>query len=64
MTTKTYLEQIERLDRMIQNKLSEISQLKHIAMSITIEPKEVNVQVSSDKDKIGTAIAKIIDLEK
>ena len=64
MTTKSYLEQVERLNRMIQNKLSEISQLKHIAMSITIEPKEVNVQVSSDKDRMGTAVAKLVDLEK
>lgn len=63
MTTKSYLEQIERLDRMIQNKLSEIEQLKHIATSITIAPKEVNVQISSDKDRMGSAVAKLIDLE-
>lgn len=64
MDTKTYLHQIERLDRMIQNKLSEISQLKHIATSITIAPKEVNVQVSSNKDRMGSAVAKLLDLEK
>ena len=64
MTTKSYLEQVERLDRMIQNKLSENNQLKHIATSITIAPKEVNVQVSSDKDKMGSAVAKLLDLEK
>lgn len=64
MTTKSYLEQIERLDRMIQNKLSEIEQLKHIATSITIAPKEVNVQVSADKDRMGSAVAKLIDLEQ
>ncbi len=63
MTTKSYLEQIERLDRMIQNKLSEIEQLKHIATLITIAPKEVNVQISSDKDRMGSAVAKLIDLE-
>lgn len=63
MTTKSYLEQIERLDRMIQNKLSEIEQLKHIATSITIAPKELNVQTSPDKDRMGGAIAKLIDLE-
>lgn len=64
MDTKTYLHQIERLNRMIQNKLSEIAQLKHIATSITIAPKEVNVQTSSDKDRIGSAVAKLLDLEK
>lgn len=63
MKTQDYLKQIERLDRMIQNKLSEISQLKRMAISITIEPKEVNVQTSSDKDRMGTAVAKLVDLE-
>lgn len=64
MKTQDYLKQIERLDRMIQNKLSEINQLKHIATSITIAPKEVNVQVSSDKDRMGNAVSKLLDLEK
>lgn len=64
MKTQDYLKQIERLDRMIQNKLSEINQLKHIATSITIAPKEVNVQTSSDKDRMGNAVAKLLDLEK
>lgn len=64
MTTKQYLGQIERLDRMIQNKLSEIRQLKCIAMSVTVQPKEINIRVSSDKDKIGSTVSKLIDLEK
>ena len=64
MTTKEYLSLIERLDRMIQNKLSEISQLKRMAISITVEPKDVNVQTSSDKDRMGTAVAKLVDLER
>lgn len=64
MTTKSYLDQVERLDRMIQNKLYEINKLKNIATSITIAPKEVNVQVSSDKDRMGSAVAKLLDLEK
>lgn len=62
MKTQDYLKQIERLDRMIQNKLSEINQLKHIATSITIVPKEVNVQVSSDKDRMGNAVSKILEV--
>lgn len=63
MDTKRYLGQIERLDRMIQNKLSEINQLKNIATSITMTPKEINVKSSNDKDRMGNAIAKLIDLE-
>lgn len=63
MKTQDYLKQVERLDRMIQNKLAEIKQLRGMATSITIAPKTVNVQTSTDKDRMGNAIAKIIDLE-
>ncbi|MCU6748035.1 hypothetical protein OCV51_10295 [Faecalicatena acetigenes] len=63
MDTKTYLQQIERLDRKIQNKFSEIAQLKTMATSITVAQKDVNVQTSSDKDRMGSAVAKIVDLE-
>ena len=42
MDTKTYLQQIERLDRKIQNKFSEIAQLKTMATSITVAQKDVN----------------------
>ena len=63
METKQYLGQIKRLDRMIQNKLSEIYQLKTMACSITIEPKEDKIQTSSDKDRMGSTVVKIVDLE-
>lgn len=64
MNTKQYLEQIERLDRMIQNKLSEINQLQCMATSITVPPKDVNVQTSGDKDRMGSTVAKLVDLER
>ena len=64
MKTQDYLKQIERLDRMIQNKLSEICQLKNIATSATMAIKEVNVKTSPDQDRMGSAIAKLIDLER
>lgn len=64
MQTQDYLRQIERLDRMIQNKLCEINQLKCMAVSITVAPKEVNVQASSDKDRLGNTVSKLVDLEK
>ena len=63
METKKYLGQIKRLDRMIQNKLAEIYQLKTMACSITIEPKEDKIQTSSNKDRIGSTVSKIVDLE-
>ena len=64
MTTKSYLSQIERLDRMIQNKLSEIYQLKTMACSVTVSNDGERVQNSGDKDRMGSTVAKIVDLER
>lgn len=64
MTTKSYLSQIERLDRMIQNKLSEIYQLKTMSCSVTVSNDGERVQNSGDKDRMGTTVAKIVDLER
>lgn len=64
MTTKSYLSQIERLDRMIQNKLSEIYQLKAMACSVTVSNDGERVQSSGDKDRMGSTVAKIVDLER
>lgn len=63
MTTKEYLSQITRLDQMIQNKLSEIFQLKTIACNVTVSNDTERVQKTSDKDKLGSSVAKIVDLE-
>ena len=62
-STKGYLGQIERLDRMIQNKLSEIYQLKTMACNVTVANDRERIQMSADKDKLGTTVAKIVDLE-
>lgn len=63
MTTKQYLNQIVRINRMINNKLAEIYQLKTMVCSISVSANEDKVQSSSDKDKLGSAVAKIVDLE-
>jgi predicted secreted protein len=64
MTTKDYLNQINRLDKMIQNKLSEIYRLKTMACSVTVSTDKEAVKTSSDKDKLGSTVSKIVDLEK
>ena len=64
MDTKQYLSQIERYDKMIQNKLSEIYQLKTMICGITVSNDGERVQASSNKDRLGTTVAKIVDLEK
>lgn len=63
MTTKQYLNQIARINRMINNKLAEIYQLKTMVCSISVSANEDKVQSSSDKDKLGSSVAKIVDLE-
>lgn len=63
MTTNEYLSQIERLDHAIANKLSEIKRLADMATSISVSPKEVDVQSSGEQDKMGSAVAKIVDLQ-
>jgi hypothetical protein len=63
MTTKQYLGQINRLDRMIQNKLAEIYQLKTMVCSVTVSSDKERVQTSSSKDKLGDMVSKIVDLE-
>lgn len=63
MTTKQYLNQIKRFDVLIENKASEIEQLRAMATSITVATDSERVQTSGDKDRVGRAVAKIIDKE-
>mgnify|MGYP003560378938 FL=1 len=64
MDTKQYLQQISRLDRMINNKLSEISQLRELEMSVSAVKNEERVQTTPNFDKIGTAYCKIEEMEE
>jgi DNA-directed RNA polymerase specialized sigma subunit len=63
MTTKDYLNQISRLNRMINNKLTEITQLRELSYSISAIGSEEKVMSSSDPDKIGSTYAKIDEME-
>lgn len=63
MTTKQYLNQIARINRMINNKLAEIYQLKTMVCSISVSMNEDKVQTSQGNDILGNSVAKIIDLE-
>lgn len=64
MNTKAYLNQIKRLDMMINNKLAEIYRLKNMASGIFISTDSERVQASGNKDRLGNTVAKIIDLER
>lgn len=64
MDTKQYLSQIERLDRVIQNKLTEIYQLKTMACNIVVSTENERVQSSGDKERMASTVAKIVDIER
>lgn len=64
MTTKDYLNQIGRLNRMINNKLVEIARLKELACSISAIQTGERVQTTPNYDKIGTAYVKIDEMER
>lgn len=64
MDTKTYLQQISRLDRMINNKLSEIQQFRELARSVSAVKNEERVKTSPKFDKMGSTYCKIEKMEK
>ena len=60
---KTYLMQVELYDTHINNKLEELARLKELLRHITSSIKDVPVSGGGNQDKLGSAIAKIVDLE-
>ena len=63
METKQYLSQISRLDRMIKNKMTELSQYKDLAYGLSAINNDERVQTSPDFDKMSVKIAKIVEME-
>ena len=63
-STKDYLRQIFRLEKVIENKLSEVYRIKMLSCSISISTDTERVQTSGDKDRLSATVAKIVDLEK
>lgn len=64
MTTKDYLNQVSRLDSMIQNKMSEILQYRELSVSLSAVSSDIKVRTSPDMDKIGNSIARLDEMEK
>jgi hypothetical protein len=64
MTTKEYLQQIGKLNKMINNKMIELAQMKEMAYSIKAVGTDERVMSSSDPDKTGCAYAKIEEMEE
>lgn len=63
MRAKTYLQQIRRLDRKINNKQIQLESLRELVTSITPILKDINVQSNGSQDRLGDTMAKIIDLQ-
>lgn len=60
---KVYLQQVERYENLITAKLEEMDRLRALTTKITSSWKDDVVSGSGSKDKLGDAIAKIIDLQ-
>lgn len=63
MTAKEYLQQVRRMDRLINNKIAELEQLRTLATSITAATDREAVQTSGASDKVGNVVASIVDLQ-
>lgn len=61
---KAYLQQIKLYDTHINNKLEEKARLKMMALNITSTIKGDVSSGSHSQDKIGDAMAKVVDLER
>ena len=60
---KTFLQQVKLYDTHINTKLEELARLKALTTKITATLKQDVVSGGGNQDKIGDAVAKIVDLE-
>ena len=61
---KAYLKKIELLDAHINNKLNDLHSLKTMVTKITATISPVAVSGTGSQDKLGDAVAKIVDLQE
>ena len=64
MEAREFLQQIYRLDKMIENKIAECEQWETIATSITAHSEGEMVQSSGNPQKMEAAICHCVDLER
>ena len=60
---KAYLRQVELCDKAINNKLQELARVKELATKVTTTLKPDAAFGGGNQDKLGNAVAKIIDLQ-
>lgn len=59
---KDFLNQLKKLDKLIENKLAEKEQWKSVALGTTVQLSE-KVQTSGNQQKMADAVGKYIDIE-
>ena len=64
MEAKKFLEQIKKLDCLIENKQIEAYQWKTLAMSTTAKTDGERVQSAGSQQKMADAVSKYVDLER
>ena len=60
---REFLEQIPKLNAMIENKMAEQSQWRGVALGITARSDGERVQSSSSKQKMADALDRVVDME-
>lgn len=63
MKAKEYLQQVGKLDKLIQNKMIEKEQWKAIATNITTHSDGERVQSSGSKQKMADAVVRYVEIE-
>lgn len=63
MTAKEFLQQIRKLDKLIENKIAESLQWREIANNTTVNMSGEKVQSSGNHDTVANAICTYLDLE-
>ena len=63
MGAKEYLEQIKLFDTHINNKLDELERLRSLVTKVTSTWKGDVVSGGGNQDKLGDAVARIVDLQ-
>ena len=64
MKAKDYLQQVVKLDKLIQNKIIEKEQWKSVATTTTSHSDGDRVQTSGKKDKMADAVCRYVEIEK
>ena len=63
MNAKEYLLQIQKLDRLIENKLMEVAHWKSVATGTTVCAEGDRVQSSGSKQKMADAVCRYLHME-